>query len=360
MFKRSLTIAAFGMYILAAGLGACAGPNQPELQSYRVLVPDWSKTSGGYSPALSPDGKTLAYLSQGKVWIISNLDQYGLPGEGSDTPPSMPEPWALDVKIPDTDTKSVKLAPDRSAQANMMSPGARNVDWSPDGKRLTFIYQGRLFIAEGFDFKAKTAKSRMVADVTVAKYEGKPTGEWLLSPRWSPGGTKIAFVRPPDALPAPGYRVSVLDVKTGRETVVAQNGFGVGIWGQPWSPDSGSLVYAHSESSSDKAPKTTALSPQGISTVRIDEGKPVKIAETHLALSPSWSPRGDKLAWSAPPDGQGFTIFLHSTLVSDPDGSNLRPVALYMPSEEAVDAAMADARRRLQEMMREIRRCVHG
>jgi Tol biopolymer transport system component len=285
--------------------------------------------------------------------MLSNLHDYDLPSEGSQSPPAIPEPWVLDVKMPEIGTRSIKLSPDHSAETDALGPRPRNIDWAPDGRKLALIYEGRLFIAEGFDFKTKTAKSRMVADITVAKYKGKVTGAWLESPRWSPDGAKIAFVRPPDMLPAPGFQVCVLDVRTGSETLVAQDGFPPGIWGQPWSPDGASLVYAHSLSNPMTEPETMTMSAQGISTVRIDERKPVRIVESNMALSPSWSPKGDRLAYSAPPDYDGTVNFLQSVLVCDPDGKNSRPVAQYVPPKEEIDAAMVDVRKRLQRVLKE-------
>ena len=342
--KKALTIIIF----LAISLCAYAGPNQSELESYRVLVPDWSKTSGGESPALSPDGKTLVYISQDKIWVLSDLDKYALPSEHSSKPPRLPEPWQLDVKLPDTADELLHVTITRYEGGG----GPRNVDWSPDGKRVAFIYEGRLFVAEDINPKAKAAKARMLTDVTVWKhgdektnYEGRP----LQSPRWSPDGTKIAFVRPSDTIGPVSY-ISVLDVKSGKEKVVAKDVMdGPGIWGQPWSPDSRSLAYSSMSINPDG--KTAVRG--GISMVRVDEGIPRKLIDESETYSPSWSPSGDKLVFVMPYEDKGISAIFPGVYISDTEGKNPRPIAKYTPSKDETAAAMAEMRSRLQRVLKE-------
>ena len=342
--KRALTIIIF----LAVSLCAYAGPNQQELESYQVLVPDWSKTSGGESPALSPDGKTLVYISQDKIWVLSDLDKYILPSEHSSSPPRIPEPWQLDVKLSDTADESLPVTIIRYEGGS----GLRDVDWSLDGKRVAFIYQGRLFMAEDIDPKAKSAKTRMLADVTIWKhgenktdYEGRP----LESPRCSPDGTKIAFVRPSDTIGPVSY-ISVLDLKSGKETVVAKDAMdGPNTWGQPWSPDSRSLVYSSMSINPDG--KTAVRG--GISMVHVDEGIPRKLIDESETYSPSWSPGGDKLAFVMPYEDEGISAIFPGVYISDVEGENRRPVAMYTPSKDETAVAMAEMRSRLQKVLKE-------
>lgn len=327
-----------------------AGPIQSELAGYRCVVPDWSKTSGGHSPALSPDGKTLVYISQDnvwdKVWVISDLDKYSLPSQQSSTPPRMPEPWELDIKLPDTVDKQVQVT-------HTIFPGGagpRNADWSPDGKLVAFIYEGRLFIAEDLNQSARSAKSRMLADVTVlihgdknASREGRP----LESPRWSPDGTKIAFIRPPSST-SRAYGVSVLDVGAGKETVVARDAMSSDVWGQPWSPDSKSLVYAAMKLSPDGRSGWSG----GISIVPVDGGEPRRIIDQSETYYPSWSPTKDRLAYMAPYETTGIGNFFPSIYIADVQGKGRRPIARYEPTAEAVATAMDEMRSRLQEVLR--------
>lgn len=51
---------------------AQAGVNKLEVTSFRLLVSEGSGTRGGSSPALSPDGRTLAFFGEdcSGVWIL--------------------------------------------------------------------------------------------------------------------------------------------------------------------------------------------------------------------------------------------------------------------------------------------------
>lgn len=345
--KRLLVTIVGGICVAAAALCAYAGPNQAELQSYRVLVPDWSKTSGGTSPALSPDGKTLVYLAHGKVWVLSDLDRYILPSEYSSTPPVLPEAWQLQVKAPlrpETASTAVESPGPEGSDLEGFAGDLRNADWSPDGKQLAFVYEDGLFIAEDFDFKAKTAKTRMVASWVMYEEEVFP----VESPRWSPDGDKIAFVR---HIPAsPTCFVGVLDVKSGERKVVARDATpGRIAWEQPWSPDGKSLVYASMEVSNDGLTATIG----GISIVQADGKKQCKVIDENMTFFPSWSPKGDQLAYVAPYESAGLSSALPGLFVVDIEGKNPTPIAKHAPPKDQIDAAMEEMRNLLQQALKE-------
>jgi len=281
-----------------------AGPVQSELKSYRCLVPDWSKTSGGVSPALSPDGKTLVYVVRqssdffnDQIWVLSGLDEYNPGNEYASQPTKLPEPWQINCG----ELKTLEELNTSVWGGSSSSPSDfRNVDWSPNGKSVAFIRHGRLFVAEELDPKTKSAKVRLLADVGEVPKESLPGGspshkyaEAVLVPRWSPDGALIAFLRP---APPPGVanRVCVVDVGTGKETVLARDAVnGDSIWEKPWSPDSRSLAY----SCQQPVKSGNGYIADGINIVSIAGGSPRKVVKETMALCPSWSPQGSLLAY---------------------------------------------------------------
>ncbi len=145
----------------------------------------------GHSPAVSPDGKTVAYIDKGQVWTVS---------------------------IAANDAKPEQLLVTRGT--------AHNLRWSPDGARLAFVSdrEDHSFIAVYF-----------FADKAVDYLD--PSTDLDQSPVWSPDSKRIAFLRIPGdknallfvphrtALP---WSIRVADVTTGvgREIWKTEEGIG--------------------------------------------------------------------------------------------------------------------------------------
>jgi dipeptidyl aminopeptidase/acylaminoacyl peptidase len=133
----------------------------------------------GHSPAVSPDGKTVAYLLKGEVWTI---------------------------RLDDPKAKPAQLVVTRGT--------AEHLRWSPDGARLAFVTDrdDHSFIAV-YTF---ASKSIVYLD---------PSTDLDSEPAWSPDSTHIAFLRIPwekdsllfvphrTALP---WSIRVADVTTGK------------------------------------------------------------------------------------------------------------------------------------------------
>ena len=333
-----------------------AGPNQDELSRYRCIVPDWSKTSGGASPAVSPDGDTLAYLSNGKVWIVSGLNAYDPASKDPRGKAMPPRPWQLDVKIPDSAF--------RPAFIIVGNEGFRSIDWSRDGKRLAFVFEGRLFVAENLDPNAKTADIRLLADPTRVpdedlkrKHASNPhmdlslnrEGVPVKSPRWSPDGKRIAFLRSPADFTS-AWNVSVLDLAAGKEKVVAADALNdTMVWGQPWSPDGKSLVYATITPMKDGKSWTRG----GIKIVSVDQGKPRKLVDQPECYYPSWSPEGNRIAYVASGEGPGVEAMFPVLSITDDQGAKPTQVLKTAPSKSDKARAMAEMRSRLQKTLKE-------
>lgn len=328
------------LMIIALATGSLtASPNPNEVKSFFLLVPDYSKTSGGTQPALSPDGKSLAYRGDGSLWIIHNEAGVCKVGQWFD---DSPRPWKLGFKSPESKSLS-----------EYDNWEARDIDWSPDGRRLIFLHaDGRLYLAESFDFAKQTAQVRIIAEPKA--FEGDPSPGGMLLPRWSPDGKKIAFLRCRQSKPS---IVSVLDVGSGEEVQVAEDAGTSGdnmaildIWMQPWSPDSRYLVYTTDLKSGMSEPQL------GIASVSVDGKEQRKITERGWSKNPSWSPRSDKLAFVSTVECRSneSTISAVALFVADSSGAN-RTLACpsEIPSKEKLAAQEAEMQKQMSEVFRE-------
>jgi len=155
----------------------------------------------GHEPAISPDGKRLAYVFHGQVWLLTLDDDPAKPG-----------------------------------QLLQMRGSAEGLRWSPDGTRLAFVSSrsGHSFIG----VYSVAANSLAYLD---------PSTDFDSNPAWSPDSMQIAFLRiPPDknsqvhgphrtALP---WSIRVAEVATGNahEAWRAAEGVGSAFYGTD-SPD---------------------------------------------------------------------------------------------------------------------------
>jgi dipeptidyl aminopeptidase/acylaminoacyl peptidase len=155
----------------------------------------------GSSPAVAPDGKSVAYVLKGQLWSIR-----------LDDPKSKPE------------------------QLLQTRGSAQHLRWSPDGSRLAFVSD-----RDDHSFIAVYS----VADKSVSYLD--PSSDLDRDPVWSPDSTHIAFLRiPPDknallfvphrtALP---WSIRVADVHSGQGQTIWRAAEGAGsAFRETASPD---------------------------------------------------------------------------------------------------------------------------
>ena len=205
----------------------------------------WDRTTqssiplaAGYAPALSPDGRRLAFLSgqdDALVWSVGS-------------------PQLLVVMT--LDGREV-----RQVASGTIAGAPR---WSPDGRRLAFIENGALSVVE---------------------VDGP--GRWRLGedrsdPAWSPDGSRIAFLQS-GGRSVGLYTISADGTDERRITSVTVGGGSRDLWDQSVarSPDGSMLLYRCG----------------GICVVGLD-GQPVALPAfaARYGYSAAWSPDGARIA----------------------------------------------------------------
>jgi eukaryotic-like serine/threonine-protein kinase len=195
------------------------------------------------SPAISPDGKTIAFVAQAGAWrqIWIRLLAGGIP---------------LQVTHDDADHEQPRWAPDSSAliyYSPAASPGADGTIWEVSAlggapRRITTAVTAGDINREGH-IAAFQAKGEDVELVDVARDGSSARSVARLKgnydrPRWSPDARWIAFHRGLEDVFNDAIYVVTAGGGTPREVVHADS-----MRGLSWLPDSSGFVYSSSEGS---------------------------------------------------------------------------------------------------------------
>lgn len=157
-------------------------------------------------PRVSPDGRTVALLSDG------------------------PDPTTSDVVLQLFNLATKKL---RSTGVAENAPlGHQDPAWRPDGKLLLYVMNGRDGASGApviYRYDPATMKSAPVS------------GPGYMQPSWSPDGRWIVVTRTSNL----GTDIAILDGKTGTEVVRLTND--QKSWAPVWSPRGDAIAYMHIE-----------------------------------------------------------------------------------------------------------------
>ena len=237
------------------------------------------------TPALSPDGKTLAYAAKAgdsyKLWTVPLADDNSSAGEprqlttgaaNDEQPAWSPDGRRIAYVSSTGDERALMVAPADAGdprQVTLLGSDFRNAcpHWSPDGASIVFSSEGKLFIV-GAD---SGDKHELVADG--------------MYPSWSPDGREIAFFA---RKPEPALTIISPDTGQTRRLVEKVDFFGE----TAWSPDGKHVAF--------KADKVGAADGQlWVVPAAGGQAKPVRsygIAHGYL----DWS-RGPVTVAAAPP-----------------------------------------------------------
>ena len=255
--------------------------------SIRVMLPNGTRARGVVrpafgtdAPALSPDGRQLAYVTSA-------------PG---------PTLYVLDMKS----RRTVLVAA-------VNSGGALYPAWSPDGRWIAFV--------RGRDIAVVHPDGSGLRRVTRAPFQD-------YFPTWSPDGRSIAFMRDRATFDSDIYRVPTAGGAVRRLT-----GGGVANSSPAWSPCGGTIAYVKEPTTGGHA-QIWLMSPDGS-----NQRHPVE--ETISADDPAWSP---DCAWIAFTRGRGFGDVGDGAEIyaMRPDGSDYKRITRNQkPDSEPSWAAVA-------------------
>ena len=155
-----------------------APSDEPQNRLQRLAL-----TSQATEFALSPDGKQIAFVVRGEIFVV-NVEKGG-------------------------EAKRITDHPYRDF----------DIDWSPDGKKLAFVSE-RDGNREVYIVDIRTRELKRLTNTPDAAES---------NPKWSPTGNYVAFIRGPF-----GRQLCWVDVNTGEEKVVVE---GPLIGEFTWSPD---------------------------------------------------------------------------------------------------------------------------
>ena len=173
------------------------------------LLPLMPGTDAQFSPAWSPTGRQIAYLSRS----LNGLGLY-IADIGADFTPRVP---ARKVFIPQ--------------QPSHWEQGA--LSWSPDAKSLIFPdHSGSQPNSSIFQLDLQTLEAHSITSPP-------PGWEGDLNPSWSPDGKKIAFTRASETAVRDIYWLSTADGKIHQLTYDHTN-----IDSLTWSADSASVIFS--------------------------------------------------------------------------------------------------------------------
>jgi Tol biopolymer transport system component len=239
----------------------------------------WRQTGRQHAGDLawSPDGRTLAFVADGAIWV-------------------MPFPGGDAVRV------TRRVQPKFGDAVGWMSP-----TWSPDGRRLAYTYSVDaeaprdvwVMNNDGTN-KRRITRTPDCEEVDVDWHPRR--GQLVTTCKWGWGARHL--------------RLMSMD-GTVRSLVASKTGLGTD--GPKWSPDGRRIAFA------EFFPESTA-----ISVVNVSGGTPVRLTrDQFLNWEPAWSPDGRRIAFvRLLPKGSG-EIFVMAALV----GSNVTRLTNNMVGE---------------------------
>jgi Tol biopolymer transport system component len=198
------------------------------------------------SPAASPDGKAIAFMSNRdgmpRIWLkqVAGGGELALTEGPDDFPRFSPDGSAIIFVRTTPQSSSLYRVPLLGGDAHQLLDDVSGADWSPDGRQLAFT---RWVSGDRSGSVVGVAN----ADGSSAREVAFVAGRALITPRWSPNGRTIAAVNGLGNVAA-GWGIDLVDVTGSGSHLLATPGGNKRISSVLWSADSRSIIYSEAES----------------------------------------------------------------------------------------------------------------
>ena len=239
-------LVALGAALMLGGVGLYGLLNPPEAP----VVPayQWMSFSGrDSSPAISPDGRTVAFCSnrdgRPRIWLkqVTGEAEAPLTSGPDDFPRFSPDGTTILFARPDGESTSLFRVAVLGGEARRLVEDATEGDWSPDGTSVAFL-------------RLRSENGKTVSSVSVALVDGSDAREvasvpaGLRAPRWSPDGRTLAMVTSSGSLLAGAHQPVVLvDLESGETRAIPAPDARRALSAAAWTAG-GELVYLQAES----------------------------------------------------------------------------------------------------------------
>ena len=275
--RRSFATLAVGAVLVGAGVvGAVALARRSSSRLQPVVLGKATQVTADAGleihPAISPDGKFVAYAAGGSQRMRIFIRPIG----GGRTIPLMDDPGSMQT----------------------------NPRWSPDGASILFLARGGALVAPALGGSARPlVPGRPDAPVTVAD--------------WSPDGGQILFVR--------GDSLQVRTVEDGATRLLLAN---TGDWlhSCAWSPTGRVIACVSGNYDFVRVGRRFGnLAPSQVLLVRLEGGAPIPVTDgSTLGQSPAWSSAGRSLYFVSNHQGPRDVYVLPVTAAGRPGGQPIR------------------------------------
>jgi len=243
--RSSVLASAIALVAFGAGLGSARWLSRREAATPPTLRP-LTYSGQDQSPAVSPDGRTIAFTSkrdgQPRIWVkqLATGGEAAVTSGPDDFPRFSPDGSAILFLRREGTTNSIYRSALVGGEPRRLLSDAVQADWSPDGRSIAFLRSGS---DEG---RTVSIVGIAAADGTGAREIARVANRQLVHPRWSPDGTTIAAGEVSIAGAPRGYHL--VDAKSGAVTMLPSL-LGTGFLSSPaWSRSGRHLIYSQAES----------------------------------------------------------------------------------------------------------------